>query len=234
MIAIKKANNEKEDEEQNLIKIENFLNREEKIKVKEEPFEKIMFLYKSAIKQIETQIEIIKQEYNYFYDYKLIDHTTSRIKSPKSIIEKMKKKKQDLTYKNMIENINDIAGVRIICGLKEDIYSIKNIIERLPGNLILKEKDYVVKPKKSGYASYHMIISVPVNLAEKTIYVKVEIQIRTLAMDFWANLEHSMQYKVKESSMQEKMEKAKAKELLACAKIIAKLDNKMMAINKEV
>lgn len=225
-------------QENTMLKMENFLNKEEEVKIKEEPFEKIMFLYRAAIQQIETQMQIIKEEYEYFYQYTLIEHVVSRIKSPKSILEKMKKKKYEPTYKNMIENINDIAGIRVICGLKEDVYQIKQIVEKMPGIIILKEKDYIEKPKKSGYASYHMIISVPVNLAEKTIFVKVEIQIRTLAMDFWASLEHSLQYKTtglkaKSKKEQEKLAKVRAKELASYAKIIQKLDSKMMALSKE-
>ena len=107
----------------------------------------------------------------------------------------MKKKGYNFTYEEMIYNINDIAGIRIICPLKRDIFVIKDLIKKLSGVNIIKEKDYVTNPKKSGYSSYHLIVETPTNLFEKTIYVKVEIQIRTLTMDFWANLEHKTKYK---------------------------------------
>ena len=130
-----------------------------------------------------------------FYDYDLIDHINERIKSKESISKKMTKKGIDFTYSKMIENINDIAGVRVICPLKKDIYTIRKLITNLPGIKILKEKDYITNPKKSGYSSYHMILEVPVTLSKNSVYAKVEVQIRTMAMDFWASLEHKMKYK---------------------------------------
>ena len=139
----------------------------------------------------------------------------------------MEQKQCKLTYKEMIENINDIAGVRIICQLKDDIFKIRNLIEELPGIQIEKEKDYVNHPKESGYSSYHMIIKIPVTLSKQTIYVKVEIQIRTLAMDFWASLEHKMKYKP-----DRELSKKESKELVSYAKMVNKLDNKMMLLSE--
>ena len=138
----------------------------------------------------------------------------------------MEKRNLNLNYKEMIENINDIAGIRIICPLKKDIFSIKALIEKLPNINILTEKDYVTHPKESGYSSYHIIVEVPVTLSKNIVYVKVEIQIRTIAMDFWANLEHKMKYKPEES-----IDKKTSKEWISCAKIIQKLDNKMMLLS---
>ena len=162
-------------------------NKNEKLDVKEEPFEKLMFFYKSALKQLELQMNIIKDEFKLIYNYDLIDHIDTRIKEPKSIVKKMEKKKYDKTYLNLIEKINDIAGIRIVCTLKDDIFFIRDLVKQMPYIHVLKEKDYVTNPKESGYSSYHMIVEVPVKLTQKTIYVKCEIQIRTLAMDFWAS-----------------------------------------------
>jgi putative GTP pyrophosphokinase len=187
-----KQKNQKAD---NLIKIENFMDYNKTLKVDDKAFEKLMFIYSIAIREVENKIGILKDEFKIFYDYDLIDHVDTRIKNSKSIINKMKKKNIKLTYKEMIENINDIAGVRIVCPLKKDIFSIRDLIQKLPGINILKEKDYITHPKKSGYSSYHIIVEVPITLSQKNIYVKVEIQIRTIAMDFWANLEHKMKYK---------------------------------------
>ena len=172
-------------------------NKNEKLDVKEEPFEKLMFFYKSALKQLELQMNIIKDEFKLIYNYDLIDHIDTRIKEPKSIVKKMEKKKYDKTYLNLIEKINDIAGIRIVCTLKDDIFFIRDLVKQIPDIHVLKEKDYVTNPKESGYSSYHMIVEVPVKLTQKTIYVKCEIQIRTLAMNFWATIEHSLQYKYK-------------------------------------
>lgn len=172
-------------------------NKNEKLDVKEEPFEKLMFFYKSALKQLELQMNIIKDEFKLIYNYDLIDHIDTRIKEPKSIVKKMEKKKYDKTYLNLIEKINDIAGIRIVCTLKDDIFFIRDLVKQIPDIHVLKEKDYVTNPKESGYSSYHMIVEVPVKLTQKTIYVKCEIQIRTLAMDFWASFEHKVKYKTK-------------------------------------
>ena len=217
----------KEKEETNdLMQIKNFLDYNKNVETKDKTFERLMFIYSVAIKELETKIEIFKEESKILYDYDLIDHVNTRIKKPESIIQKMKKRNLKLNYREMIENINDIAGVRIICPLKKDIFSIKELIEKLPGINILKEKDYVTHPKESGYSSYHLVVGVPITLSKDTIYVKVEIQIRTVAMDFWASLEHKMKYKP-----EEEIDKKYSKEWINCAKVIQKLDNKMMILN---
>lgn len=216
-----------EEESTDLIDLKNFLDYNGKVKEKDVTFQKLMFIYKMAIKELNTKIEIFKEEFKTFYDYDLVDHVNTRIKSPKSIIQKMKKKECKLTYKEMIENINDIAGIRVVCPLQKDIYSIKNLIQSIPGIETLKEKDYITHPKESGYSAYHIILGVPVMLSKQLIYVKVEVQIRTMAMDFWSSLEHKMKYKTKEEPS-----KKKSKEWVNCAKAINKLDEKMMLLNE--
>ena len=212
--------------ENDLITIENFLeNKEEMLDVKEEPFEKLMFFYKSALNQLITQMNIIKDEFQIMYNYDLIDHIDTRIKEPKSIIKKMEKKKYQKTYLNLIEKVNDIAGMRIVCTLKDDIFFIKDLVKQIPDIHILKEKDYVTNPKPSGYSSYHMIVEIPVKLSQNTIYVKCEIQIRTLAMDFWASFEHKVKYKT-----DQEVNKKASKELVNCAKMISKFDDKMISL----
>ena len=181
-----------ENEVTDLIKIKNFIDYDKKIQKNDKKFEKLMFIYKMAIKELETKIEIIKDEFKLFYDYDLIDHINKRIKTPNSIMKKMKDKELECTYKDMVENINDIAGIRVICPLKKDIFSIKNMIQKLPGIKTIKEKDYITNPKKSGYSAYHLVLGVPVVLSQSIIYVKVEVQIKTMAMDFWSSLEHKM------------------------------------------
>lgn len=209
-----------------LIIIENFLeNKEQELDVKEETFDKLMFFYKSALARLEAQMNIVKDEFKVLYNYDLIDHINTRIKEPKSIIKKMEKKNYEKTYINLIEKINDIAGMRIVCTLKDDVFFIKDLIKQMPDIHILKGKDYVTKPKESGYSSYHMVVDVPVNLTSKVIYVKCEIQIRTLAMDFWANFEHKVKYKTEKN-----LSKKASNELVAYAKMMKKFDNKMMEI----
>lgn len=216
-----KGNNE-------LIKMENFLETDDKINIHSKTFEKIMFIYSVAIKELKNKMEIMQDEYKILYDYDLIDHINTRIKSPESIEKKMSKRNIPLQYKNMIEEINDIAGIRVICPLKKDIYSIKEFIENIPGLRVIKEKDYITNPKKSGYTSYHLIVEVPISLSRKLMYVKVEIQIRTMAMDFWASLEHKMKYKPKTE-----LSKTASKELVSYAKMIQKLDQKMMILSSK-
>lgn len=212
--------------ENELTIIENFLeNKEEKLDVKDEPFDKLMFFYQSALKQLELQMNIIKEEFKIMYNYDLIDHIDTRIKEPKSIVKKMEKKKYKKTYYNLIKKINDIAGMRIVCTLKDDIFFIKDLVKQIPDIHILNEKDYVTNPKPSGYSSYHMIVEVPVKLSQKTIYVKCEIQIRTLAMDFWASFEHKVKYKT-----EQEVNKKTSKELVNCAKMISKFDDKMISL----
>lgn len=208
-----------------LQRIENFIASDIDIDTRSKEFEKLMFIYSVALKEVNNKLDILKQEFKLFYNYDLIDHIKTRIKTPKSIMKKMKDKNLNNTYTELIENINDIAGVRTICPLKKDIYSLRNLIANIPGLKILKEKDYVTNPKPSGYSSYHMIVEVPITLSQQIIYVKVEIQIRTMAMDFWASLEHKMKYKP-----QGKLNKQAQKELVQYAKIINKIDNKMMLI----
>ena len=153
-----------------IVEMKNFLSYDEKIEEKTNTFEKIMTIYEMAIEELETKISILQKEFKVFYNYDLIDHVNTRIKEPASILNKMNKKGYELTYKEMIENINDIAGVRIICQLKDDIFKIRNLIEKVPGINIEEEKDYVNYPKESGYSSYHMIVEVPVTLSKQIIY----------------------------------------------------------------
>ena len=209
-----------------IVEMKNFLSYDEKIEEKTNTFEKLMTIYDMAISELETKMNILQKEFKVFYNYDLIDHINTRIKEPDSIVNKMKKKGYELTYKEMIENINDIAGIRIICQLKDDIFKIRDLIEEIPGIYIEKEKDYVNYPKESGYSSYHMIVKVPVTLSKQTIYVKVEIQIRTMAMDFWASLEHKMKYKA-----DKEVNKKTSKELVNYAKIVNRMDNKIMLMN---
>lgn len=212
-----------ENEFTDLIKIKNFIDYDKKVQKNDKKFEKLMFIYKMATKELETKIEIIKDEFKLFYDYDLIDHINKRIKTPNSIMKKMKDKELECTYKDMVENINDIAGIRVICPLKKDIFSIKNMIQKLPGIKTIKEKDYITNPKKSGYSAYHLVLGVPVVLSQSIIYVKVEVQIRTMAMDFWSSLEHKMNYKTNRE-----ITKKISKEWIAYAKMVNKLDNKIM------
>lgn len=187
-----------------------------------------MEIYDEARKNVEQLINAIKQETKNKYEYDVINSVTSRIKSPQSILNKMKRKKYELNYRNMINFIDDIAGVRIVCELKSDIKSIRKILRQMPGITIIEEKDYIKKPKKSGYSAYHLVVETPVNYKNNNIAVKVEIQIRTMAMDYWATVEHKMRYKSKA-----KISFMDSKKLSLYAKILNLMDNKIMKIYRK-
>lgn len=185
-----------------------------------------MHLYSIAMRSVEERVNSINKDYFEIYEQNMINHVVCRLKTPESIMRKMARKGYDLTYKNLIENINDIAGVRIVCPFKTNVFEVVDIIREFEGCRIIREKDYITNPKKTGYSSYHMILEVPVKLDDMELFTKVEIQIRTMAMDFWATLEHEIKYK----SANEITEKI-SKELVAYAKIINRIDNKLMKLH---
>ena len=186
-------------------------------------------MYSAALKQIESKIDTINEEFKILHKYNPIEHVSSRIKSKESINKKLKKKGLEPNFENLIKTINDVAGLRIICSFIPDIYTIVEMIENMQDVTVLKKKDYVSKPKESGYSSYHLIVSVPVSLSVGTIDVKVEIQIRTMAMDFWASLEHKINYKYEKD-----IPKSIKKELKECAKMTQKLDKKMSSLGRNL
>lgn len=171
------------------------------------------------------ELYLVKKEIKDTYSYDMINTITSRIKTPQSILNKMKKKNYELNYKNLVQNINDIAGIRITCPFKSDIFTIKEIIEQMEDIRIIEEKDYISNPKLSGYSAYHLIVEVPIDFKSKEIYIKCEIQIRTMAMDFWATAEHKMRYKSKN-----KISWFDSKKLSWYAKIINLLDTKLSSL----
>ena len=184
-----------------------------------------MEIYGEACNNLEKIMKSLQRETKEKYGYDMINTVTSRIKTPQSILNKMQRKKYALNYKNMIDSINDIAGVRVVCPLKSDIKKIKRLLKEIPDIDIIEEKDYIRKPKKSGYSGYHLIMEIPVNYKEHDILVKVELQIRTMAMDFWATVEHKARYKTKN-----KLSFFDSKKLSLYAKILNLMDNKIVKI----
>ncbi len=160
-----------------------------------EQWNSLMFLYSSALKEINVKIEILNNEFVHIYNYTPIEHVKSRLKTAESIVKKMKRHKYEVTISNMTEKLSDIAGIRIICSFTSDIYQIADMISRQRDVTVLYVKDYIKNPKPNGYKSYHMVITIPVYLSDGPVETKVEVQIRTVAMDFWASLEHKIYYK---------------------------------------
>lgn len=198
------------------------------INVKEQEFQKIMRIYEMAMVQVRDDLEDIKDNLSNNYQYDVINNINCRIKTPDSIIKKMKRKQFDLNYKNLIENVDDIAGIRVVCPFKSDIPKVVEILEENPNLEILQKKDYITKPKKSGYSGYHIIAQTPVNIGDAFANVKTEIQIKTMAMDFWSSTEHKLKYKAKN-----KLSKSDSKKMVKYAKIINKMDNEIMKIHKK-
>jgi len=192
-------------------------------------FQRIMMVYESAIKQIETKLDILNKEYKVTGNRNPIQTVKSRIKSPDSIAKKLEKKNLPVNFDCMIENLHDIAGVRVICPYISDIYTVRDILLKQPDLTLLKQHDYIENPKESGYRSLHLVVSIPVYLTDSVQNVKVEIQLRTIAMDFWASLEHELHYK-----NEEKVPDSVRRELFRVAETIAMTDREMQEIAMEL
>lgn len=190
-----------------------------------------MLLYNSALKEMGTKIEILNDEFQHVHQYNPIEYVKTRLKSPESIVKKLKRYGYEDSIQNMIEYCNDIAGVRIVCSFTSDIYRLADMIGRQSDITVLSIKDYIKNPKPSGYKSYHMIVTIPIFLSDRMVDTKVEIQIRTIAMDFWASLDHQLKYK-KQLDAQEAAEIGA--ELKKCADVIAETDCKMLSIRQKI
>lgn len=189
----------------------------------------ITFLYSSALKKVSTKLEILNDEFVYIHQYNPIEYIKSRIKKPDSIVKKLKRSGYEVTIDSMVEHLNDIAGIRLVCSFTSDIYRLAEMIGKQSDLTVLSVKDYIKKPKESGYKSYHMLITVPVFMSDRTVDTKVEIQIRTIAMDFWASLEHKIYYKFEGNAPG-----YISRELRECAGIISILDDKMLSLNEAI
>lgn len=202
--------------------------QDEEINIESKEYNDLIRIYEIAMNQVASEINLVKEKLNKLYGYSIIEKVTARVKSKKSIINKMKKKNIKYTYTSLIDNISDIAGVRITCPVQEDIFFVKQIIEMIPNLKIIKEKDYINNPKKSGYSAYHLIVETPVTINGETVVMKVEIQIRTIAMDFWAEMEHDIRYKSKNN-----MSLFDSKKLTWYAKVLEKLQGKIVKIYRK-
>lgn len=188
-------------------------------------FIELEHLYESAIREVKTKLEILDSEFKTKYDYNPIHHIEDRLKSPQSMMEKLQRKGMTFSTENVRNTLHDIAGVRVICNYIEDIYSVAEFLTRQDDVTLIKTKDYIKNPKPNGYRSLHLVIETPVFLSDRKELVHVEVQIRTIAMDFWASLEHQLKYKT-ESEVSAEL----AQQLKDCAEVIAATDLKMQSI----
>jgi len=189
----------------------------------------IMFLYNAALKEVETKLEILNDEFQHVHQYNPIEHIKTRIKTPESIVKKLRRYGYETSVENMIKYINDIAGVRLICSFTSDIYRLASMIGNQSDLRVISIKDYIKNPKESGYKSFHMLLAVPVFLSDKVVEAKVEVQIRTIAMDFWASLEHKIYYKFEGHAPEYISE-----DLKICADMVSELDEKMLSLNEAI
>ncbi|MCI9376947.1 MAG: GTP pyrophosphokinase family protein [Eubacterium sp.] len=189
----------------------------------------LMFIYSSALKEVNTKLEILNDEFKHVHQYNPIEYIKSRVKSPESIVKKLKRHGYESSITNMIEHVNDIAGIRIVCSFTSDIYRMAEMIGKQNDLTIVSVKDYIKHPKKSGYKSYHMLVTIPIFMSDRVADTKVEIQIRTMAMDFWASLEHKIYYKFEGNAPG-----YISRDLRECSGIVSMLDAKMLSLNEAI
>ena len=192
-------------------------------------FMKLMAYYRCAMMEIETKLNVLNQEFSLRYDRNPISSIKSRLKSPASIREKLTRRGIDVTIENIEACLNDVAGVRVICAFPEDVRTIANALLGQDDVELIERKDYILNPKENGYRSLHLIVAVPIYLAHEKRKMRVELQLRTIAMDFWASLEHQLRYK-KDVVFTDEM----AKELKFCADLSAELDRRMDHLREAV
>lgn len=199
------------------------------IQQNKKPMDKLLSYYACAIMEVETKFRVLDHQYSLEYDRNPIEDIKSRVKSWESLIKKVRRKEIPLTLSSIEENIHDIAGVRVVCSFPDDIYMLADCLLNQDDITLIEKKDYIKNPKPGGYRSLHLIISVPIFLQDEKRMVTVEVQLRTIAMDFWASLEHKIYYKF-EGNAPDYLEQ----ELKACADMADMLDNKMFSLNQAI
>ncbi|MBQ0037364.1 MAG: GTP pyrophosphokinase family protein [Clostridiales bacterium] len=186
---------------------------------------RVNHLYRSALKVAVTQMEILDEEFASLYDHSPIHHIEHRIKTPDSIAEKLRRRGYDVTIDNIYAHIQDVAGIRVICNYLDDIYYLRSLLTRSESFQVIREADYIKAPKESGYRSLHLIVNVPIVISEGTLQLPVEIQLRTIAMDMWASLEHELRYKSSRAFSDND-----ANRLRVCSEAIFEVDREMQNI----
>ena len=192
-------------------------------------FKELMLYYKSAIREVRTKLEVLNDDISIKNQRNPIQFVKSRLKKPSSIAQKLRRRGLEISTKSIRENLTDVGGIRVVCSFVDDIYDIAEMLELQDDIKIIEVKDYIKNPKPNGYSSLHLIVEIPIYLSQKKECIKLELQIRTIAMDFWASLEHQMKYK---KTMKEAPEIIK--ELKECADKIYQIDEHMLKIRKKI
>jgi len=192
---------------------------------------RLMSYYSAAMLEMETKFKVLSIEFNGTFNRNPIENIKTRLKSPKSIREKMARIGMPMTVENVERELSDVAGVRVICSFVDDIYKLADMLTLQDDIYILKTKDYIKNPKPSGYRSLHLIVEIPIFLAKEKRYMRVEVQLRTIAMDFWASLEHKLHYK---KDIPPECAQDIARQLRECAQAVSETDNQMLAIRRQI
>lgn len=192
-------------------------------------FQQVMMMYTCAIREVKTKLEVLNDELSVRNRRNPIEMIKSRVKRPMSIMEKLQRRGLDITIESMVENLDDVAGIRVICSFVDDIYSVAEMLVSQDDVKVIAIKDYIKNPKPNGYRSYHMIIEIPVFFSDRKEPMRVEVQIRTIAMDFWASLDHQLKYKKEVGDAA-----GISSELKSCAEVIANTDKKMLEIRRKI
>ena len=194
-----------------------------------EPFMELMMKYRCALMEVETKLKVLNEEFAMEHNRNPFEAIKSRIKTPGSILEKMRRRGYEISVESIEKNLNDIAGIRVICSFQDDIYAIARMLTQQDDIILIEEKDYIKNPKPNGYRSLHLILDIPIFLAEEKKHMRVEVQFRTIAMDFWASLEHKLKYKKNVDNPTTIME-----ELKECADVISETDLRMQDIRDRI
>lgn len=215
--------------EQSILQVPDLVQIPEELLEMARKFQEIMMMYTCAIREVKTKLEVLNDELTVKNRRNPIEMIKSRVKKPQSIVEKLKRRNLPVTLDSIIKNLYDVAGIRVICSFLDDIYEVADMLKRQDDVNVISEKDYIKKPKENGYRSYHLIIEIPVFFSERKQPMRVEVQIRTIAMDFWASLDHQLKYKKEFINSEEVV-----RQLRECADVIAKTDKQMLDIRKSI
>ncbi len=215
--------------DQSIVSVPNIVQVPERMVHQAHQFQEAMMMYTCAIRGVKAKLEVLNDELSVRNQRNPIEMIKSRVKKPMSIVEKLQRRGLEVSLDSMINNLHDIAGIRVICSFVDDIYQVADMLTRQDDVKVLAVKDYIRHPKENGYRSYHMIIEIPVFFSNEKRQMQVEVQIRTIAMDFWASLDHQLKYK-KDFFDSEEI----SRELKKCAETIAQTDEKMLSIRKSI
>ena len=193
-------------------------------------FNDLMMMYRCTVREVRTKLEVLNDEFSLEYKRNPISFIKTRIKKPESIYKKLKRLGYEFTAENIQNQLNDVAGIRVVCAFIDDIYTIADLITRQDDITVIQVKDYIKNPKPNGYRSYHLIIEIPVFFSEEKKNLRVEVQIRTIAMDFWASLDHQLKYKKDIGAAADEI----SEDLRQCAEVIAATDQHMLQIRKRI